>query len=199
MIYPEIAELLIEMRNADLAVRERLIQNGQLGKGYYPEMKKVHLRNTKQLEQIIQKIGYPTQVLVGQEASEAAWLIVQHSIEQPTFMKKCLQLLEVEVQNHQVSAKDLAYLGDRIAVLEGKPQCYGTQFDWNDQGQLVPNEIENPSEVNQRRSAIGLTTLEEQTALIRHQAELENQNPPTDWWSRKLEIDRWKRSVGWIS
>lgn len=40
------------------------------------------------------RIGYPTEDRVGKEAATAAWLVIQHAIEQPDFMKKCRKLLE---------------------------------------------------------------------------------------------------------
>lgn len=91
----------------------------------------------------------------------------------------------------------MAYLTDRIAVLEGKPQRYGTQFDWDENGELSPNFIDDLALVNQRRQALGLNTLEEQTAVIRGQAKRENQLSPTDLDKRKREMEEWKKTVGW--
>ena len=52
------------------------------------EMKELHNKNAKILNEII-AIDYPTIDKVGKEANEATWLVIQHSIEQPDFMKKC--------------------------------------------------------------------------------------------------------------
>ncbi|MCB0643582.1 MAG: hypothetical protein KDC44_18170, partial [Phaeodactylibacter sp.] len=144
------------MKNADLALRHQLIQAGELAKGYNEQMEKLHNENAASLDEIIDAIGYPTIGKVGKEAYEAAWLIIQHSIGQPAFMKKCRRLLEKAVQAEQASPIHLAYLADRIAVFEGKPQYYGTQFDWDETGQLSPNLLDDPAKVNQRRKSIGL-------------------------------------------
>ncbi len=53
--------------------------------------------------------------------------------------------------------------------------------------------------VNQRRKSIGLNTLKEQTDIIREQAKKENQKPPSDLQKSKQEIEKWKKSVGWIN
>lgn len=45
-------------------------------------MEQLHNRNAKILNDIIEAIGYPTIDKVGKEASEAAWLVIQHSIGQ---------------------------------------------------------------------------------------------------------------------
>jgi hypothetical protein len=197
MNYKEIAERIIELRNADLEFRDKLIENGQLGEGYNEEMAKIHTKNAEILNQIIDKIGYPTVDKVGKEASEAAWLVIQHSIGQPDFMRKSVKLLEVAVNENKANAKNLAYLTDRVAVFEGNPQLYGTQFDWDENGELSPNIFDDLIKVNQRRKSIGLNTLEEQTDIIRKQAKNENQSPPLNLGKRKQEFEKWKRTVGW--
>lgn len=198
MNYEEIAEKIIGLKNADLALRDKLIQNGQLSDGYNEEMKELHNRNAKILNEIIDLIGYPTTDKVGKEASEAAWLVIQHSIGQPDFMKKCMTLLQIAVSENKANSRNLAYLTDRVAVFEGKPQLYGTQFDWDENGELNPNDFDDLIKVNQRRKSIGLNSIEEQTGIIRKQVKNENQTAPTDLEKRKEEIEQWKKSVGWI-
>jgi len=197
MKYNEIAEIIVGLKNTDLELRKKLILCGQLSNGYNEEMKELHNRNAKILFDIIDKIGYPTKNKVGEEASEAAWLVIQHSIGQPEFMKKCMNLLEVAVSENEANPKKLAYLTDRIAVFEGKPQLYGTQFDWDENGNLSPNIFDDLTKVNERRKSIELNTLEEQTEKIREQAIKENQYPPSDFEIRKQEIEKLKRNVGW--
>lgn len=199
MNYEDFAERIIHLKNADLEFRDQLVQNGQLGDGYHVEMEKLHNENAKSLHDIILIIGYPSIDLVGKEASEAAWLIIQHAIGQPDFMKKCAELLKDLVNKNRADPKNLAYLTDRIAVFEGKAQLCGTQFDWDENGEMVPNDFDDLIKVNQRRKAIGLNTLEKQTALIRHQMEKEKQTPPEDFENRKEEFNKWKKRVGWIT
>ncbi|SFW67394.1 DUF6624 domain-containing protein [Chitinophaga sancti] len=197
MDFKSIAENIIDLKNADLELRDKLVQNGQLTEGYNEEMKELHNRNAKILSGIIDAIGYPTIDKVGSEANEATWLIIQHSIEQPALMKKCAELLETAVKENKADPKNLAYLTDRIAVFEGKQQLYGTQFDWDANGNLSPNHFDDLIKVNERRNLIGLNTLQEQTEFIRRQAEDENQLPPADFGKRKQEVEEWKITVGW--
>ena len=199
MEFEALAKKIIELKKKDLALRERLIQEGQLHFGYHEEMAKLHASNAEQLKEIIDIIGYPTIDKVGKAGNEAAWLIIQHAIGQPEFMKKCLQQLEVAVHENKANPIHLAYLTDRIAVFEGKPQRYGTQFDWDENGEMSPQHLDNIAEVNQRRKSIGLNTLEEQTTIIRSQVQKENQTPPEDFYERKKAMDEWRISVGWIS
>ena len=198
MDYKSIAKKIIDLKNADLVLRDKLVKSGQLSEGYNEEMKELHNRNAKTLNDIIDTIGYPTIDKVGKEANEATWLVIQHSIGQPVFMKKCAELLKSAVNENKADPKYLAYLTDRIAVFEDKPQLYGTQFDWDEYGNLSPNLFDHVTKVNERRKAIGLNTLEEQTEIIRKQVKNENQSPPPDFEKRKKEIEEWKKTVGWI-
>jgi len=193
-----IAKKIIELKNADFILRARLIQNAQHSEGYNEEMEALHNDNAKMLNEIIDRIGYPTSDKVGKEASEAAWLVIQHSIAQPSFMKKCVKLLEKEVEQHKADPIDLAYLSDRIAVFEGKPQLYGTQFDWDENGELSPDPFDNLTKVNDRRRSVRLNTLDEQTQIMREQVKNENQTPPKDFEKRKQKYDQWRKIVGWL-
>jgi hypothetical protein len=195
--YKRIAETIIELKNADLQLREELIIAGKLFEGYNKEMEALHIRNVESLNNLIDEIGYPTIAKVGKDANEAAWLIIQHAISQPTFMRKCLKLLGVSVNKGNAPKTQFAYLSDRISVLEGKPQLYGTQFDWDENGELSPQPFDDFNNVNQRRKELHLNTLEEQTEVIRQRAKSENENPPKDFTKRKQHYDAWRKRVGW--
>jgi Family of unknown function (DUF6624) len=73
---------------------------------------------------------------------------------------------------------DVAMLEDRILVLEGKPQQYGTQFDWDDDGVLNPRPIANPEDVDERRRAVGLGPLAEDMERIRADARNDGSRRP---------------------
>lgn len=195
--YKIIAAKIIELKNDDLTLRDKLIERGVLGEGYHKDMVDLHNRNAEILNNIMDEISYPTIDKVGEEAHEATWLIIQHAIGRPAFMKKCSKLLEEAVIENKANPLHLAYLNDRIAVHEGRPQLYGSQFDWNEKGELSPQLFDNLTKVNERRQAIGLNTIEDQTDIIRRRAINENQNPPLDYEKRKTEINNWRKSVGW--
>lgn len=198
MNYKRIAQEIIGLKNSDLALRTRLAQNEQLSEGYHEDMRQLHNKNASALDEIMEAIGYPTIDKVGTAASDAAWLVIQHAIGRPSFMKKCRKLLESVVSENKADPVILAYLTDRIAVLEGNPQLYGTQFDWDERGELRPNRYDDLDNVNQRRASIGLNTLEEQTVIMARRVKSENQSPPVDFGKRQREMDEWRKSVGWM-
>lgn len=198
MEFGELAATIIQLKNDDLALRDKLVKQGILSAGYNKEMAILHLKNAEILNGIIERIGYPTIDKVGKQGSEAAWLVIQHSIGNPEFMRKCAKLLAIAVDDKKANPINLAYLKDRIAVFEGKPQLYGTQFDWDEHGELSPKPFDKIDLVNARRKSIGLNTLQEQTEIIRERAIRENEHPPKDYFNRKSKMEEWKKSVGWI-
>ena len=181
----QIAKELIEMAQHDLQVRDKLLKEGKLSAGYNPEMESVHKKNAARLNEIINAIGYPTRLIVGKEASDAAWLIVQHAISEPTLMRKCYELLSNS--DGEVNPQNLAYLHDRICYFEGRPQKYGTQFD---NCGLYP--VENKEEMIRLRKELKLGELE-QNAIIEIRTE-DNKNLHQD----DLEFNSWRKKVGWI-
>ena len=197
MQYPDITDRLIALARADYEMRQHLIDTGQLGNGYNPEMRNVHLRNADALGHILTDIGYPTPAKVGDEASAAAWLIVQHAIECPSLMRSACTLLREAVESDEAEAIHLAYLSDRIAVYSGESQQYGTQFDWDAAGKMSPYAVDDVVAVDRRRTALGLRPLAKQTKAMRRQAAREKQSPPADWVQRQADFEAWRRRVGW--
>ena len=194
----ELTIRLLQWRDDDLAYRDRLVAEGRLGAGYDPGMAAIHRRNAEALLAIIEERGYPTVAAVGEAANAAAWLIVQHAIAQPAFMRRCAGVLRELATTCRTAAVQHAYLSDRIAVFEGRPQRYGTQFDWNENGELSPQPYDELAAVERRRAALGLNKLNEQTELLRQRALAEKEGPPTDRTSRQAAYDSWRREVGWL-
>ena len=155
-------EELIEMIQHDESMREELAQTGELFVGYHPKMAEVHRQNAKRLDEIVARHGWPDECAVGKDGSEAAWLIVQHAIDQPDFQRRMFIYLQNAAEQGRAEAWQPAFLEDRIRSLEGRPQKYGTQFDWDESGEMSPYpEIEDPANVNELRASVGLPTIEE--------------------------------------
>jgi hypothetical protein len=118
----------------------------------------VDRRNTAWLKGVVDKHGWPGKTLVGRDGAQAAWLLVQHADLDREFQKKCLPLLEAAVKEGEAQPMHLAYLTDRVRVAEGKKQVYGTQMRTVD-GKTEPAPIEDESDVDKRRKAVGLGPL----------------------------------------
>lgn len=185
------------MAEDDANVRAELAADGSLFDGYHPHMEEVHKRNAARLMEIIDEHGFPYISIVGEDAEEAAWIIIQHDIGEPDFQRKGLILIREAISKGEAPAWQEAYLDDRIRTFEGRPQFYGTQFDWNENGLMSPLPIEDEENVDKRRASVGLPTLAETTAKHRKNISRSNEQRPIDFEQRKKEMDEWARSVGW--
>lgn len=178
---------IIALAEKDLSVREKLASEGQLSGGYHPEMEQVHKENAEQLREIIGKIGFPTISKVGAEASDAAWLIIQHSIGEPEFMKSCYQLMIENIDD--IKPSNIAYLHDRIQFFQGRPQRYGTQL----MADGIPYPVEDKGILNEERLKVNLMPLSQEK--INAIPDVENipeiENKDTDYTA-------WRIKTGWI-
>jgi hypothetical protein len=166
---PELRDELLRMMDEDQAARRAAGAAQFKDTAANERMKAIDVKNTARMKEIIAQVGWPTKTLVGERASKAAWLLVQHADHDLAFQKQCLPMLEKAVAAGEGSAQNLAYLTDRVLVAEGKPQRYGTQFHTVD-GKLVPRPIEDEAHVDERRAAIGLDTMAEYNAQMQRMA-----------------------------
>ena len=142
----------------DPALREELLamlerdQAGRTG-GEDPEGDPAR---TRRLAEILDEHGWPGRDLVGEDGSEAAWAIAQHSDLDPAFQRHALELLRQAVAAGQASAGDLAYLTDRVATGAGEPQTYGTQVACSPDGPQPATPLVDPAAVERLRAEAGL-------------------------------------------
>jgi hypothetical protein len=188
---------LLAMIGEDERVRTELAATGELFEGYHPKMEAVHLDNAARLEELIEQYGWIRPSLVGEEAAKAAWRILQHAISRPDFQRRGLEILQLEAEAGEIPLWQVAYLEDRIASFEGKPQRYGTQFDWNEDGELSPGELAEPDKIDELRASIGLEPMSERIAQMRESIKSTGEKPPAELLKRKQEFEKWARTVGW--
>lgn len=186
---------LVRMAARDLRVREELAATGELFDGYSAKMEAVHLENADALEAVIDTGGgWPGASMIGADGAEAAWLVAMHAISRPAFQRRCLALLEEAAAAGEAEAYQPAYLFDRIALFEGRPQRYGTQSDWNEEGKMEIGPLEDAACVNELRASVGLAPLEN---LVWENEET-REHAPKDFARRRREYEEWKVKVGWI-
>jgi hypothetical protein len=185
------------MAEEDLRVRTELEREGVLFDGYHPRMEVVHRRNAKRLLAILSETGWPGRSTVGEDGARAAWLVLQHSIGTPQLMRRGLTLVQESVRTGEATPTEAAMLEDRIRILSGLPQIYGTQFDWDENGVMNPEPIEEADTVDARRGAIGLPPLADRLREIRDQVARSGEKAPSDLHARRREKERWAREVGW--
>ena len=196
MVNDALRQELLEMREEDLSVRQELLDSGELGGAYVPRMEAVHIKNAARLRALISAYGWPGEDIAGKDGAEAAWLTVQHAIGEPEFQRHALALLRTSAEQGSTPAWHAAYLEDRIAMYEGRPQRFGTQWiDDPRDGRARPWLLADSDHVNGLRASVGLGPLhpipepgpdlgEEQRRQIEE---------ITRWW------DEWLTSKGWHS
>jgi hypothetical protein len=188
---------LLAMMEEDQRVREELVRDGSLWEGYHPRMEAVHQRNAARLTEILDARGWPGQSEVGEDGGYAAWMIVQHAIGNPPLQRRALQLLQRAASESEADPKHAAMLDDRIRMYEGRKQLYGTQFTWNEWGEMTLVPIEDPEHVDERRAALGFAPMLKADASNREFARQRHQNRPTDFDRFWREYQEWLRRVGW--
>jgi len=143
----------------DPKVQQILISEGK-------KTKAIDEKHRQRLTEILDEHGWPGNLLVGRDGSNAAWLIVQHADADVEFQKRCLELMEAAPAG-EVELIWIAYLTDRVLVNENKPQRYGTQLGEN----FEPRPIEDPENVDRRRAEVGLPPLAEYVRFAKEQYE----------------------------
>src|ERR1700730_15036762 len=122
-----LARELTTMAEEDQRVGAELARDGHLYRGYHPRLAEVNSRNVERLQEIIEQRGWPGRALVGVRAARAGWLVLQAGVALREVMRSGLQLLSEAGAEGEVSQAEVAMLEDRIRVLEGRPQRFGTQ------------------------------------------------------------------------
>lgn len=184
-----------DMAAKDRALLNELSLNGELEKfGYHPRLLSMHEQNADELEKILKEYGFPGLSCKDPAATEGAWLIVQHAISRPLFMKNCLKLMR-SYTKEELPVKYAAYLEDRIAFYERKPQKYGTQFDYDLTGKMDVWWLYDPDKTEERRRLAGLPPLEPVRESFSDYPALSAKDALT---ARK-EQERWLVETGWCT
>jgi hypothetical protein len=185
---------LIAMRAEDMRVRDELVAANELGGAYVPRMEAVHVRNAARLRELVDQRGWPAEDIAGKDGAEAAWLIAQHAIGEPEFQRRALRRMQECAADGRIPPWHAAYLEDRIAMFEGRPQRFGTQWlDDPRDGRIRPWTLADPGRVNELRAGVGLPALRP----------IPEPGPdlPADQRAEIRENDRWWRewrvSKGW--
>lgn len=113
-------------------------------------------RNSDWLKTVLARIGWFDVSRYGAEASQAAWLIVQHSDHDPAWQRQVLADLAPRVARGDMQRSWYAYLVDRVAVNAGRPQTYGTQARCNGRETFVMQPVADPEGLERRRAEMGL-------------------------------------------
>lgn len=106
---------------------------------------------------IFDRYGIPSPMQVGRSGTHAAFLLIQHAINDPALMRGAVAQAKQLTNRGQLPGIDYALLSDRVdCVLDHRPQQFGTQGS-RDPKSYCP--IADPEHVNRRRAALHMSPL----------------------------------------
>lgn len=152
---------LEQIHDADQKGRHLISQyiNGPQRDSVLKVMIKQDAANRQRVFAILDSAGWLSIEEVGAKAHQALFLVVQHSDADPPAQAHYLEMLREAVAAGRARTTELAYLEDRVAVNNGRPQIYGTQVGYKN-GRNFFEEIQDEANVNERRKQMGLEPLE---------------------------------------
>lgn len=174
----------------DHFIREGLLSRGILSDTYHKEMEKVHIENAGKLKALIDKNGFPVLSNAGEKGVRLSWIIIMHAISLPDFMGECLVQMRLAASAQDYTLELLACIEDRVLFFEGKPQLYGTNYDWQD-GDFKPTPIVDIPSLPHRRRSMGLPPMPIEVSRVTEE------RPPRDPVKKALEFELWLKKVGW--
>lgn len=152
------AAQLLSMKTAGQLIREFTPGDGLDERRVINAMEAIDASNTSRFKVLLRQCDWPDQRKYGTEASNAAWLLVQHADLDVQFQKQALVYLSKTAKDGGAPLRQVAYLTDRVRLAEGHPQYFGTQFRAED-GRVVMEPIEDEANVDVRRQQHGLQPL----------------------------------------
>jgi hypothetical protein len=155
----KVARASFQASEADERFRGRFLFEVDVDRSEWPteffEAEAVVARHAVRLREIVALHGWPGASLVGPDGADAAWLVLQHSDRD--LQEHCLPLLRTALGTGEATAQQYAAVADRIELLAGVLQLYGTHLALDDQGRHVPTRgVVEPGGLDRRRAAIGL-------------------------------------------
>lgn len=129
-------------------------------------MRALDRENTAWLKADYAAHGWVTISDHGEDASEDAFLILQHSTHDLEFMASLVEPFDDMRAVGDVEPRHYALLYDRVATLSGGAQRYGTQWSCMNGQRIQMGALEDEAAVDALRAEVGLEPLEEALASL---------------------------------
>jgi hypothetical protein len=129
----------------------------------------VDCEDTAWLRGQLEAIGWFDIPTYGAQADKDAWLLVQHADRDREFQRNTLAYLQ-GLPPGQTDPRNLAYLWDRVANGEGRPQRYGTQGQCQPDGTWKPGDVEDFDRLDERRASLDLEPIAEHALKLGREA-----------------------------
>jgi hypothetical protein len=161
---PELRAELERRFEADQRERQKLIVDRR-DRDVGNRVRRMDIENLVWLKHLVKDNGIPTVAQVGESGVHWTWLLVQHADDDPQFQLSVQPIFVQRQEAGELPADDLARLTDRVLLAAGKPQRFGTQFDWYS-GQFNPTGVVNIANIEANRQALGLMPLADYACMM---------------------------------
>lgn len=104
-----------------------------------------------ELEDLVQRCGWPSRTAFGERAGESAFLIVQHA--PAAFQARYLPLVQAAAMAGELPRRMWASLFDRVQVAQGRPQRFGSQICSDGPARWKVCDIETVEGIDARRAS----------------------------------------------
>lgn len=181
----ELAHVLDSIQEVDQdgRVRSNKIQEKH---GYgSEELKKlwseIHITDSTNLVkvcEILDKYGWLSPDVVGDNGNRTLFLVIQHS--DLATQVKYLPMMREAVKKGAAQPSHLALLEDRVALRQGNKQIYGSQISSDPKtGEAYVQPLDDPDHVDERRAAVGLEPLAKYVK----------------YWKIKWDVEEYKKNL----
>ena len=113
----------------------------------------LRVKQANRIREIVSEYGWPTIDMVGKEASQAAWIIVQHADYDKAFQERMLKIMRPLALEGKINPANYTYLYDR----SHRPPLYGTQGKCEGT-EFIPFPIQDIGNIDNRRLEMKMTT-----------------------------------------
>ncbi|MDQ3046244.1 MAG: hypothetical protein M3R27_01755 [Bacteroidota bacterium] len=160
-----------------VSVKNEYGWNSKQSNELWKSINKTDSTNLLVVEDLIKKYGWLGKESVGSIGNSTLALVILHS--GLDVQEKYLPVMREAVADGKADPGDLALLEDRVALLKGKKQIYGSVVISFDGKKYYISPMEDPEQVDKRRSEIGLNTM----------------NDYLKGWGLKWDIKKYKREL----
>ncbi|MGK0447835.1 MAG: hypothetical protein ACJA2M_001614 [Polaribacter sp.] len=121
---------------------------------------KNHVINEKKVITILDKYGWPTKDMIGEQGNWTICNVIQHSDNEIRI--KYLPMMKQAVKEKKLEPRFLVRAEDRIATERGDPQIYGGQMKYYPETKSFNVwPVYDPVNIDKRRAEIGLEPIAE--------------------------------------
>ena len=155
---PGLRTQLMELVKEDQFVRSDDWHRVHPSKAQTDAIRLVDAKNLRIIRAIFAKFGFPSADEVARNGVVAFFLLVQHAARDVKFMNRAFRAARPLYLKGDLPPVFFALLTDRVRILNGEAQIYGTQSGVDGEGSFV-YPIEDPADVDNRRAKMLMSPL----------------------------------------